>query len=205
MTSGFALGSALGLGCVTPPCGLHVSEAALHTSPPVPRSTDLTKQIIIGTPGTVLNWFFKRKLFDLTKIRVFVLDEADVMIDTQGFSDQSIRIQRYPPGSASLPGPSVCRRNFICQLLLLVFPAQSPAPFSVETSVGSPGSLSPLALGCWGLPASRLLSSCTALTDEPTDWVLPQNLPIHFLFYIWSKILKRIYCNLLGLLQGPSG
>ncbi|KAF6080905.1 DEAD-box helicase 25 [Phyllostomus discolor] len=61
---------------------------------PIPRSTDLTKQIIIGTPGTVLHWFFKRKLFDLTKIRVFVLDEADVMIDTQGFSDQSIRIQR---------------------------------------------------------------------------------------------------------------
>lgn len=60
----------------------------------VPRGTDVTKQIVIGTPGTVLDWCFKRKLIDLTKIRVFVLDEADVMIDTQGFSDQSIRIQR---------------------------------------------------------------------------------------------------------------
>ena len=60
----------------------------------VPRGTEVTKQIIIGTPGTVLDWCFKRKLIDLTKIRVFVLDEADVMIDTQGFSDQSIRIQR---------------------------------------------------------------------------------------------------------------
>ncbi|KAF6080904.1 DEAD-box helicase 25 [Phyllostomus discolor] len=70
---------------------------------PIPRSTDLTKQIIIGTPGTVLHWFFKRKLFDLTKIRVFVLDEADVMIDTQGFSDQSIRIQRaLSPGCQML-------------------------------------------------------------------------------------------------------
>lgn len=55
---------------------------------------DVTKQIVIGTPGTVLDWCFKRKLIDLTKIRVFVLDEADVMIDTQGFADQSIRIQR---------------------------------------------------------------------------------------------------------------
>ncbi|XP_012627809.1 ATP-dependent RNA helicase DDX25 isoform X2 [Microcebus murinus] len=43
------------------------------------------------------NWCFKRKLIDLTKIHVFVLDEADVMIDTQGFSDQSIRIQRALP------------------------------------------------------------------------------------------------------------
>ncbi|XP_014649249.1 PREDICTED: ATP-dependent RNA helicase DDX25 isoform X2 [Ceratotherium simum simum] len=60
----------------------------------IPRGTDVTKQIVIGTPGTVLDWCFKRKLIDLTKIRVFVLDEADVMIDTQGFSDQSIRIQR---------------------------------------------------------------------------------------------------------------
>ncbi|KAB0353652.1 hypothetical protein FD755_023607, partial [Muntiacus reevesi] len=59
----------------------------------IPRGTDVTKQIVIGTPGTVLDWCFKRKLIDLTKIRVFVLDEADVMIDTQGFADQSIRIQ----------------------------------------------------------------------------------------------------------------
>ncbi|KAB0353649.1 hypothetical protein FD755_023612, partial [Muntiacus reevesi] len=60
----------------------------------IPRGTDVTKQIVTGTPGTVLDSCFKRKLIDLTKIRVFVLDEADVMIDTQGFADQSIRIQR---------------------------------------------------------------------------------------------------------------
>ncbi|KAH0517008.1 ATP-dependent RNA helicase DDX25 [Microtus ochrogaster] len=68
----------------------------------VPRGTEVTKQIIIGTPGTVLDWCFKRKLIDLTKIRVFVLDEADVMIDTQGFSDQSIRIQRALPSECQM-------------------------------------------------------------------------------------------------------
>ena len=31
---------------------------------------------------------------DLNRIIVFVLDEADVMIDTQGFRDQSIRVHR---------------------------------------------------------------------------------------------------------------
>ena len=55
----------------------------------------LSSQIIIGTPGTVLDWSVKLKAIDLRKINVFVLDEADVMIDTQGHQDQSIRIQRY--------------------------------------------------------------------------------------------------------------
>ncbi|XP_002708662.1 ATP-dependent RNA helicase DDX25 [Oryctolagus cuniculus] len=68
----------------------------------IPRGTEVTKQIVIGTPGTVLDWCFKRKLIDLTKIRVFVLDEADVMIDTQGFSDQSIRIQRALPSECQM-------------------------------------------------------------------------------------------------------
>ncbi|CAO2635578.1 ATP-dependent RNA helicase DDX25 [Lemmus lemmus] len=74
---------------------------ALELFPQV-RGTEVTKQIIIGTPGTVLDWCFKRKLIDLTKIRVFVLDEADVMIDTQGFSDQSIRIQRALPSECQM-------------------------------------------------------------------------------------------------------
>lgn len=42
----------------------------------------------------MLDWCGKFKFFDAKKIRVFVLDEADVMIDTQGHQDQSIRIQR---------------------------------------------------------------------------------------------------------------
>ena len=50
---------------------------------------------MIGTPGTVLDWCIKQRVVDLKKVRVFVLDEADVMIDTQGHQDQSIRIQRY--------------------------------------------------------------------------------------------------------------
>lgn len=74
---------------------LHSSEGSLQTPfSLVPRGTNITKQIVIGTPGTVLDWCFKKNLIDLTKIRVFVLDEADVMIATQGFLDQSIRIQR---------------------------------------------------------------------------------------------------------------
>lgn len=62
---------------------------------PVERGTKLQEQIVIGTPGTVLDWCQKLKFIDPKKIKVFVLDEADVMIATQGHQDQSIRIQRY--------------------------------------------------------------------------------------------------------------
>lgn len=58
------------------------------------RETKLQEQIVIGTPGTVLDWCSKLKIIDPKKISVFVLDEADVMIATQGHQDQSIRIQR---------------------------------------------------------------------------------------------------------------
>ncbi len=61
----------------------------------VERGTRLQEQIVIGTPGTVLDWCQKLKFIDPKKIKVFVLDEADVMIATQGHQDQSIRIQRY--------------------------------------------------------------------------------------------------------------
>ncbi|KAM9410105.1 ATP-dependent RNA helicase DDX19B [Pholidichthys leucotaenia] len=60
----------------------------------LPRGAKLEEQIVIGTPGTMLDWCQKFKFLDPKKIKVFVLDEADVMIATQGHQDQSIRIQR---------------------------------------------------------------------------------------------------------------
>jgi len=60
----------------------------------LPRGTTITDHIIIGTPGKVLDWSIKFRFFDLKKVTVFVLDEADVMIATQGHQDQSIRIHK---------------------------------------------------------------------------------------------------------------
>lgn len=41
-----------------------------------------------------MDWGLKSKVFDFHKIKVFVLDEADVMIATQGHHDQCIRIHK---------------------------------------------------------------------------------------------------------------
>ncbi|KZC08707.1 PREDICTED: DEAD-box helicase Dbp80 [Dufourea novaeangliae] len=60
----------------------------------ISRGSKITEHIIIGTPGKVLDWAIKFKFFDLSKISVFVLDEADVMIATQGHQDQCIRIHK---------------------------------------------------------------------------------------------------------------
>ncbi|NWI65627.1 DDX25 helicase, partial [Todus mexicanus] len=61
------------------------------------------EQIIIGTPGKAMDWSFKHRAVDLKKINLFVLDEADIMIDTQCLSYQSIRIQRLVLLMAEVP------------------------------------------------------------------------------------------------------
>ncbi|XP_051804994.1 ATP-dependent RNA helicase DDX19A [Acanthochromis polyacanthus] len=58
------------------------------------RGVQLQDHIAIGTPGTLLDWCTKYKHIDPKKITMFVLDEADVMIATQGHQDQSLRIYR---------------------------------------------------------------------------------------------------------------
>jgi ATP-dependent RNA helicase DDX19/DBP5 len=60
----------------------------------IPRGSKISDQIVIGTPGKVMDWAIKFRFFDPKMIRVFVLDEADVMIATQGHQDQSIRIHK---------------------------------------------------------------------------------------------------------------
>ncbi|XP_055629576.1 DEAD-box helicase Dbp80 [Toxorhynchites rutilus septentrionalis] len=60
----------------------------------ISKGAKLTDHIIIGTPGKLMDWGIKFRAFDLKKISVFVLDEADVMIATQGHQDQCIRIHK---------------------------------------------------------------------------------------------------------------
>ncbi|CAG5982834.1 unnamed protein product [Menidia menidia] len=66
------------------------------------RGMKLQEQIVIGTPGTLLDWCSKFKFIEPKKVKVFVLDEADVMIATQGHQDQSIRIQRMLPKNCQM-------------------------------------------------------------------------------------------------------
>ena len=60
----------------------------------VSRGQKVTDHIIFGTPGTLLDWILRHKVLDPKKIKMFVLDEADVMIALKGHQDQSIRIHK---------------------------------------------------------------------------------------------------------------
>ncbi|KAM6312567.1 ATP-dependent RNA helicase DDX25-like [Podargus strigoides] len=91
---------ALQIGCVVEKIGRFCTDIRVMYAirgNRVLRGTVLEEQIIIGTPGTVLDLCFKQKVIDLKMINLFVLDEADIMINTQGLSCQSIRIQRALP------------------------------------------------------------------------------------------------------------
>lgn len=59
----------------------------------VPAGKQLEAQVIIGTPGTAYDWGSPRiRAINFKKLKVFVLDEADVMIDQQGHQDTCIRV-----------------------------------------------------------------------------------------------------------------
>lgn len=88
---------ALQIGEVTEKMAKHMKDMRIRYAvrgEKVHRGEVLQDHIIIGTPGTVLDWAIKFRAIPLKKLRVFVLDEADVMISMQGHQDQSTRIQR---------------------------------------------------------------------------------------------------------------
>ncbi|KAF9560502.1 DEAD-domain-containing protein [Agrocybe pediades] len=63
----------------------------------LPRdATNITAQIIVGTPGTMVD-LMRRKVLDVTHVKVFVLDEADNMLDQDGLGDQTLRVKNYLP------------------------------------------------------------------------------------------------------------
>lgn len=88
---------AIQIGAVTKQMAKHMPDVKIGYAvrgERVTRGEKVSYHIVIGTPGTMLDWCLKLRVIDLKKVQVFVLDEADVMIDTQGHQDQSIRIQR---------------------------------------------------------------------------------------------------------------
>ncbi|KDO23815.1 hypothetical protein SPRG_11246 [Saprolegnia parasitica CBS 223.65] len=68
------------------------------------KGQSVTAQIVVGTPGRIES-LIKRRQLDLKDLKIFVLDEADVMIDESGMRDRSLAIKKQI-------------RNPNCQMLL---------------------------------------------------------------------------------------
>ena len=82
----------------------HIKIAYAVRDPKISKRNEYTKgkeldvPIVIGTPGTVEDWCKKMKIIDLQKLRVFVIDEADVMISLPGFSQICIELVKNSVG-----------------------------------------------------------------------------------------------------------
>ena len=57
------------------------------------KGQKIQSEVVVGTPGTVLD-MIKRRTLDPSQIKVFVLDEADNMLDQQGLGDQCLRVKK---------------------------------------------------------------------------------------------------------------
>ncbi|KAI1085059.1 DEAD-domain-containing protein [Whalleya microplaca] len=62
----------------------------------IPRDTRVSKSIVVGTPGTVMD-LIRRRQFDVSQLKVLVIDEADNMLDQQGLGDQCSRVKSMLP------------------------------------------------------------------------------------------------------------
>ncbi|KUJ18020.1 ATP-dependent RNA helicase-like protein dbp5 [Mollisia scopiformis] len=62
----------------------------------VERNARVESMVIVGTPGTAMD-LIKRRQLDGSALKVLCLDEADVMLDTQGLGDQCMRIKAMVP------------------------------------------------------------------------------------------------------------
>ncbi|KAL0724963.1 hypothetical protein Bca4012_039562 [Brassica carinata] len=57
------------------------------------RRESVSAQVVIGTPGTLKKWISFKKL-GLSHLKILVFDEADHMLATDGFRDDSLRIMK---------------------------------------------------------------------------------------------------------------
>ncbi|KAL7269587.1 RNA helicase required for poly(A+) mRNA export [Rhizina undulata] len=67
----------------------------------VQRGQKIDAHIVVGTPGTVLDLIRRRQL-PVEHIKVFVLDEADNMLDQQGLGDQCVRVKATMPKTTQI-------------------------------------------------------------------------------------------------------
>ncbi len=70
--------------------GLKV-EAAIPGN--VSRETGVKANAVVGTPGTVMD-LIRRRQFDVSQLRLLVIDEADSMLDQQGLGEQCVRVKK---------------------------------------------------------------------------------------------------------------
>jgi len=75
-------------------CENLIVEAAIPDS--ISLEHGVKSSVVVGTPGTVMD-LIRRRQFDVSQLKVLVIDEADNMLDQQVMGDQCIRVKGMLP------------------------------------------------------------------------------------------------------------
>lgn len=67
----------------------------------VERGAKVDAQVVVGTPGTLTDLLRKRAI-ESREIKIFVVDEADNMLDQQGLGDQTLRVKNLVPRTCQI-------------------------------------------------------------------------------------------------------
>lgn len=81
--------------------GATVQLAVADSSCYFAKGEKCNKHIIIGTPGKI-NSLLKMKVIDASQIKVFVLDEADMMVQDGGHKEATLKIKKFMPNAQTL-------------------------------------------------------------------------------------------------------
>lgn len=75
-------------------CGSIDSLPSAYPVPKVAKGEAFPYHIVVGTPGKISD-LIKLRIINMRDIKIFVLDEADHMLDQQGLKDQTLRVHAY--------------------------------------------------------------------------------------------------------------
>lgn len=62
----------------------------------MPEGTVITEQIVIGTPGKMIDWAWRLKFFDVSKIKVCFGLKYYLLHDSCIFSSKSLLFESHP-------------------------------------------------------------------------------------------------------------
>jgi len=72
-------------------CDSLIVEAAIPGA--ISREAGVKSSVVVGTPGTVMD-LVRRRQFDVSQLKLLIIDEADNMLDQQGMGEQCVRVKR---------------------------------------------------------------------------------------------------------------
>lgn len=123
-----------------------IVEAAVPGA--VDRATGVRGSVVVGTPGTVMDTI-RRRQFDPRELRIFVIDEADNMLDQQGMGEQCMKVKKCVPLGPAPQSVTACSANnseTACFLKTYRSFSSRP-PFQTESS-SMPSALRPTQTRC---------------------------------------------------------